>query len=353
MTPNRKVLAVDDDARNLRILDEILSEEFQIEHATNGQDALYQARVFKPDIILLDIMMPGMDGLEVCRRLRADPAQQLLKIILVSGKARIEERLQGYQAGADDYITKPFDDDELLAKVKVFARLKTAEESDRIKTDFLNLVTHETNTPLRGILALAQLTLDDGALPPNSKILIEELLRCARGLQHKISTILLLSRLRTHGSDEQVIPVAVHDWVHATLQRTQHAVIEKALRITVEGTLDGTVPGRYDLLKTALQVVLENAVKYSPQGAAITLRARRSAAPALLHLDVADQGPGIAAAANIFQEFYCADLTHHGSGMGLSLAVCRRILELHGGSVDAGNGADGGALFTLSLPTAT
>jgi signal transduction histidine kinase len=352
MTPICKVLTVDDDARNLRILDEILCDEFQVEHALNGEEALTKTLTFKPDIVLLDIMMPGIDGLEVCRRLRADARQRLVKIILVSGKARLEERLQGYQAGADDYVTKPFDDEELRAKVKVFARLKTAEEINRIKTDFLKLITHETNTPLHGILNLAELILADSALPPASKPLTEHLLRCAHDLQKKIDRILLLSQLRMQRSAEAVVPVALRDWVHVAWERVQNDATEKGVRIEIDGEVEGSVAGRYELLTTALHVILENAVKHSPRGGTVTVRFARAAAPALLHIDVADQGPGLApdALRDVFEEFYCADIGHHGGGMGISLALCRCILALHGGGVEARNGAAGGAVFTLSLP---
>jgi signal transduction histidine kinase len=354
MTPICKVLAVDDDARNLRILDEILCDEFQVAHAVNGDEALTKAQTFKPDIILLDIMMPGIDGLEVCRRLRADARQRFVKIILVSGKARLEERLQGYQAGADDYVTKPFDDEELRAKVKVFARLKTAEEINRIKTDFLKLITHETNTPLHGILNLTELILADSALPPASRPLAEHLLRCAHDLQKKISRILLLSQLRMQRNVETVVPVAVRDWIRVAQERVQGDAANKNTRIELEGETEGSVAGRYELLVTALHVVLENAIKHSPPGRTVTIRVRRSATPALLHVDVADQGPGVTQEAmrDIFEEFYCADIAHHGGGMGISLALCRCILDLHGGGVEARNGAGGGAVFTLFLPLA-
>jgi len=130
MTQKQKILIVDDDKSNLRILSLILENDYQIEEANNGEEALLTAEKFKPDIALMDVMMPGIDGIEVCQRMREDVNQQSCKIILVTAKTSLEDRLTGYDAGADDYITKPFEEDELQAKIKVFVRLN-AEERKR------------------------------------------------------------------------------------------------------------------------------------------------------------------------------------------------------------------------------
>jgi DNA-binding response OmpR family regulator len=121
-------LAVDDNPVNIEIIEALLDEDHNLITATTGEEALKIAPDFRPDLILLDIMMPGMNGYEVCRRLRANSNLMYTKIILVSAKIMTPERLEGYEAGADDYITKPFDEDEFLAKVRVYLRLSTLEE---------------------------------------------------------------------------------------------------------------------------------------------------------------------------------------------------------------------------------
>jgi C4-dicarboxylate-specific signal transduction histidine kinase len=129
MAEKQKVLAVDDDQRNQRILQLSLPDVWDVKFASNGQEALTVAAKEIPDLILLDIMMPGIDGYEVCARVRAMPDLAHTKIILVSGKAMLEERIKGYEMGADDYITKPFIPEELAAKVQVFMRLNQAEKA--------------------------------------------------------------------------------------------------------------------------------------------------------------------------------------------------------------------------------
>ncbi len=123
-----KILAVDDDLANLNIITEILSDDYTLETAKTGEEALSVIENFTPDLVLLDIMMPGIDGYEVCKKLRADDRLANTKILFLSAKELLEDRLVGYDVGGDDYITKPFDEDELLAKIKVFLRLKYEEE---------------------------------------------------------------------------------------------------------------------------------------------------------------------------------------------------------------------------------
>lgn len=128
MSHQYKILAVDDDLANLNILSEILGDLYTIEVVESGEEALKAVREFTPDLVLLDIMMPGIDGYEVCRKLRANEDLTNTKILFLSAKELLKDRLYGYEVGADDYITKPFDEEELLAKIKVFLRLKYEEE---------------------------------------------------------------------------------------------------------------------------------------------------------------------------------------------------------------------------------
>lgn len=128
---NKRILIVDDEPKNLKILRIRLKNEFDLKEATSGEEALEIVKDFQPALVLLDIMMDGMDGYEVTRKIKENPETSSTKIILVSGKAMTEEKLEGYQAGAEDYITKPFNGEELKAKVAVFISLFNYEQELR------------------------------------------------------------------------------------------------------------------------------------------------------------------------------------------------------------------------------
>jgi len=112
-----KILAVDDNSINLAIIEELLESQYNLMTVSTGIDALKVAHEFRPDLILLDIMLHGMNGYEVCQQIRESSSLRHTKIIMISAKAMTSDRLKGFQIGADDYLTKPFDGEELLAKV--------------------------------------------------------------------------------------------------------------------------------------------------------------------------------------------------------------------------------------------
>lgn len=127
-----KVLIVDDDQYNVDLLKEILSDSnYFLETASDGIQGMGKMRSFNPDIVLLDCVMPGIDGLEFCKRVRMNPEFHFTKILMLSGRSEVHDRVKGYDVGADDYMTKPFDHEEVAAKVKVFSKLKFTEESDQ------------------------------------------------------------------------------------------------------------------------------------------------------------------------------------------------------------------------------
>jgi DNA-binding response OmpR family regulator len=119
-----RVLIVDDNAMNVDVIRRILRKEYELDFAASGEECLAKLPTFKPHLVLLDIMMPGMDGYETCRRIRASSSEELIQVIFVSGRGTAADRVHGYEAYADDYIVKPFDHDELLHKVRAHFRFR-------------------------------------------------------------------------------------------------------------------------------------------------------------------------------------------------------------------------------------
>jgi two-component system sensor histidine kinase/response regulator len=133
-----KILIVDDEPTNLKILKIRLQNDFELQEAASGEEALEVLKVFQPTIILLDIMMTGIDGFEVTEKIRLLQNQKFAKVILVSGKATIEDKIKGYRAGADDYITKPFHGEELKAKLRTFIQMHELETENQNLRSELN-----------------------------------------------------------------------------------------------------------------------------------------------------------------------------------------------------------------------
>ncbi len=348
-----KVLIVDDEPINIKLIEEILEYEegFQSKTAPDGATALSMLNSYHPDIIILDIMMPGIDGYEVCRRIKNDGRHKFAKVLMVSGKAMVEERLQGYEAGADDYITKPFVDDELLAKLKVFSKLKKTEEIDELKTGILQLFSHETRTPLNGILLGSQLILDTDGLP-DKIIEYAKLIKISGERIHDlVQKILFLSSLKNRrplNFGQQ----SVLTYLQAIVNQQEHDS-NKACSLHLDCPVDFSLEVDWKLFHEAMSAVIDNAIKFSPQHCTVTISATCDTTNVCFR--VSDQGPGIdpMLTEKIFDEFYSQQIENHTKGTALSLAISKKIMELHKGDLRVESIFGHGATFIFSLPLST
>ncbi|MGE4498109.1 MAG: response regulator, partial [Deferribacterales bacterium] len=271
MESEHRILIVDDDPVNLDIMMEILASEYSCAAASGGEEALRAEKAFKPDIILLDIMMPGMDGYEVCRRIRAGETHRFTKIILVSGKSMTEDRLKGYDAGADDYITKPFNDDELLAKIKVFLKLKRLEEVDSVKRDIINIFSHETRTPLSAIVGPAEMLLENPDLDKESRELAELILQGAKQIAELVHKTTMLCRLKS-GFKLRITDFLASECMKEAISRKTNDAKTKKIKINFNAVSDSINTGDREALTEALTMLTENAVLYSREETELNLK---------------------------------------------------------------------------------
>ncbi len=348
-----RLLLVDDDEDLLASMRRLLRREsdFVLQTAAGGVPALAALDSWRPDLVLLDVQMQGMSGHEVCRLIRAHACHRFLKVILVSGRSDTTDRLAGYVAGADDFLSKPFDRDELLAKVRVFARLKHAEEIDEIKGSLLTLFAHETRTPLTAILGAAEMLLADPACAGPQHEMLTVIRDSGRRLNQFAQKTLRLCQLKgslpLHPTRESVATRLA-----GLVQRSADNAAAREVRVTVDADSDLLLTTDWTLLDEALGHVLHNAVRVTPANGQVRLQAETAGSRVVIR--VADGGPGVPSCwrARLFDEFAVQDLLHHHSGQGLSLAIARVAIESLGGGIMAGDAPGGGAMITLDLPSA-
>jgi CheY-like chemotaxis protein len=197
----QRILIVDDDPNVALLMRLTLSRDgqFDLQTASNGEEALEKVHVFHPDLMLLDLMMPGIDGMEVCRRVKTDDAVRGVSIIMVTARREPGDIIRGMDLGADDYITKPFNPEELLARVRVHLRIRSLERQAvahrelEVALKMAITMQHEINNPLTGIMGNAEILREWRGLPPadveKCVAVINESARRIRDIVHQMSSV--------------------------------------------------------------------------------------------------------------------------------------------------------------------
>lgn len=359
------VLVVDDEVRNRALLEELLTMRgFAVETAEDGETALALARERPPDVVLLDVMMPRMNGFDVCRRLKGDAATAAIPVLLVTSLDAREDRLAGIGAGANDFLTKPIDAADLLLRVRnavLTKRLYDREAEQRRQLEALeaardtltHMIVHDIRSPLTGLhayLGLLDRAAAEGALGD-----VLEFARDAHALTARIgelvSQVLDVSRLE---SGHMPLDLAQADLV--ALLRP--AVVElgpppEGVKVAYD-VPDGPVNVRCDrdLMARVVTNLVGNAYKFTPKGGCVRLGV--TTVDSRVRLEIDDTGPGVPRELRdrIFEKFGQGELgraaTRRSSGLGLTF--CKLAVEAHGGAIGVDDAPGSGARFWIDLP---
>ena len=352
-----RILVVDDTPDNLFLTQAILEEEgYHIETFENGGDALAEIEADPPDLILLDVMMPGIDGFEVTRRIRQNATLPFIPILLITAHDQ-PSVAQGLDTGADDFIRKPVNFDELLARVRSLLKLKhSVDERDLIarqREDFVSRLTHDLRTPMVAadrMLALIQQGAF-GDLPEGMAEAISIMTRSNKNLLEMVNMLLEVYRYEAGRKTLSMIPINLHELLSEVLQGLSPIAIDKGL--SLESNLDEykdkqiTVIGDRLELHRVFTNLIGNAVKFTEAG---FVRAHLSAKPDRAIIAIKDTGPGIAPEQRdlLFQPFWSGK--HHRAGSGLGLHLSRQIVMAHSGAIQVESEVDKGSTFTIELP---
>jgi len=380
------ILMVDDNPKNLQLLGNTLRNEgYQLEFATNGPTALAWLDKKNFDLVLLDIMMPDMSGFEVCEKLRLNPKNEDLPVIFLTAKTEKESIIQGFKLGGQDYITKPFDTAELLARVRMQLELRFSKEQlkninqileekvkertqqlqeaneklqianeellllDKAKSEFLHIISHEIRTPLNGIKGSLEL-IRENVTGNSIDILFEILDASVTRLERFSIAALKVTQLKAGKYELDVQPFSLSNFIDSMLKKLIQKIKEKSLQI-----IKDFQPGNdlifsdYELLSTCMEAIISNSIKFSPANGNISIRTFYNENGQTI--EVSDEGPGFSdlAIKNLFKLFSPGE-KHINENEGIELALTKLIVDAHGGSIFAGNHEKGGALVKLTFP---
>jgi signal transduction histidine kinase len=372
------VLVVDDTPTNIAVISGVLKDSFRIKVATNGKKALAIARASdKPDLILLDIVMPGLDGYEVCHRLKSNPATRDIPVIFLTGVTDAEHEEKGFEVGAVDYIHKPFSSPIILARVKSQLALQTAlrqarEARDRAEEllrvlqselsgvarsttmgEIAASIAHEIKQPLAAVVTNADAGLRWlNKQPPDLDEVRAVLKRIVKEGERGSDVIGSIRRM-LEKDDLERARLDINDLIREVMRLVQGELENRGVssRPELAEDLPRILADRIQLRQVILNLIMnavEAMVSVSDRARVLAVRSEKHGDEGVL-VEVEDSGIGIASEDmdRIFETFF----TTKSEGMGMGLSICRSIVESHGGRISASRAKPHGSVFQVVLPT--
>lgn len=358
-----RVLVVDDLEANRLLLKDLLEVRgHEVLEAGDGAEALELVTSRAPEVVLLDVQMPGIDGFEVCRRLKASSETAAIPVLLVTALSDRERRLEGIRAGASDFITKPIDSADLMLRVRnalqmrrLFTEVQTQyrklEELESLRDSLVHMVVHDLRSPLSAVYGNLQLLQADvEPLGGDAKQMLAETLRATHRITDMVSDMLDVSRMEAGQMPLDLEAVDVGALVAEAIRNVGTGpppIHYDPPTATVKVRCDRKVMGR------VIANLLDNAVKFTPPDAAVRVGVAsddRTGARVV----VRDAGPGVPPEARelIFQKFgQVSGVTQSRRSSGLGLAFCKLAVEAHGGRIGLDSEVGRGSTFWFVVPT--
>jgi two-component system, sensor histidine kinase and response regulator len=363
------VLIVDDNAHNLQVLGGLLqAAEYKPILAQSGKEAvgfLKETREDPPDIILLDVMMPEMDGFETCRRIKEMDHARDIPILFITALSETQDKLKAFSVGGLDYITKPFAHEEVLARVKTHLqnrrltmRLLQANEElrelNKLKNKFLGMAAHDLRNPLAGIQGFSEILAsgDAGEVNDEQKEYLDIIQECAVFMFSLVDDLLDVAVIESGKFELDLKPGSINDLVQRRVRLVSPMAIKKHLTIRTSLEDARQVPFDSNRLSQVVDNLLTNAIKFSPPGKTITVSVKEG--EAMIEINIRDEGPGISEEeqSRLFGDFQrlSSRPTAGEESTGLGLFISKKIAKAHGGIIRVDSRLGEGSTFTLVLP---
>ncbi|ANM29021.1 hypothetical protein ABI59_04550 [Acidobacteria bacterium Mor1] len=364
------LLVVDDDPRNVKLLEGYLQNAgYRVRCANDGPTALALAQELVPDLVLLDVMMSGMNGLEVCRELKANPRTRLSQVMLVTALGDEPHHILGLDHGADDYVAKPVRRNSFLAKVRSLLRVRgllleledarsqlaerngELEELQALKETLSQTLVHDLKNPLTAVVG--SLDLLERRVDEVNQPLVSRCRTSASRIQHMIMDLLDIAglehgRLTLHRENVDALEL-----LQKAIDDVEYAAQSRKVQVEITPPEDDcSLEGDSSVLRRVMDNLLTNAVEHSPSEGVVTvsLGMREEG----IEVSVADEGPGIPEEhrEQVFEKFARLNLRESGvsANRGLGLTFCRLAVEAHGGVIWVETAPSGGAMFRALLP---
>lgn len=360
----QRILLVDDNPTNIDVLFTYLSEEgYEVLVAEDGVTALERLSFVKPDLILLDIMMPHMDGFDVCRQLKSDPETRDIPVIFITALGSVEDKVAGFQAGGVDYVTKPFQNEEVLARIQNQLELRKMRRNLQIQNEqlrsqnealdaYARTVAHDLKNPLNLILNFSRFIEEEQVLTGVPEQDLRRIIESAEQMNHIIQDLLLLAQMRKEDLD--LAEVDMQSVVQQSLERLHLDIARNQVNLTLPASWPNPM-GVASWIQAVWVNYISNAIKYGGEPPEVKLYWEEiPARSGYIRYTVQDNGPGVDPEKqhHIFKEFTRVG-GEKSEGHGIGLSIVRRVIIRLGGEVEMENLPSGtGSRFSFILPSA-
>ena len=357
------ILVIDDEPDNFDVVESFLNNlNCQLHYAARGKTALEMLEVFRPDVILLDLMMPELNGLEVCRIIKQDSRWKSVPIIMITALTSKEDMAACLDAGASDFLSKPVNGVELRARVKSMIRMKQQyddlESLLQTREDMVRMIVHDLRNPLTTIM-LSSSMLDDANLSiERKKEKIERLTRSSHRLQSLIDSLLLMAKIEAGKMVLKYTSTNLNQMCLALAEDFEAIAAQKNLEIIVQLPEDSQsnlespqVNVDISIFRRILDNLLSNSIKFSPSNNQIIISVEYPESGGA-NISVADRGIGTTDEMKlvIFDKYEIGTPVQNTAQLGLGLAFCKLAIEAHGGSISVKNNEPQGSIFTIAIP---
>jgi signal transduction histidine kinase len=353
------ILVIDDSPTNLRLLLETLQAAgYRTLIAPTGERALRQMKLVRPDLILLDVMMPGIDGFETCRRIKESPDTRDIPVIFITALAKASEKVRGFEMGGVDYITKPFQQNEVLSRVRTHLTLRrqrlALESANATKDRFFSIVAHDMRGAFNSVFAYADIMAEQVTQtgPDSLRQTSDKLSECVENAYRLLQNLLQWARIQRGQMEFQPRNLNLHDLIADILTLTGGHREKK--RITAENRIppDTLAWGDEQMLHTVFRNLVTNAVKFTPIGGQIAVRAESEGG----HHRILVEDSGVGIDPEHLDRLFRIDVKHQATGTdgetgtGLGLALCHELVVKNGGEILIASQPGEGTAVSVTLP---
>lgn len=351
-----KILIIDDEPDNFDVIETLLDQEnYQLNYVGNGIEALELLANFQPDVILLDIMMPQMNGIEFCQKFKSNPEWKHIPVIIVTALTAKEDLSRCISIGADDFISKPVNGIELRSRVRSMLRIKqqydALQETLDLREDIAKMIVHDLRNPLSSIVFAAHILQSNNYYQEKQQEKIQEIILATNRLQSMIDSLLLMAKLESGKMILQRTEIDLYAVCFSVLSDMQEIANQKNIElVSYLPELGGSINVDVNLFRRVLDNLLSNAMKFSPKNSKIILQADYLQSGGA-KIQVADFGPGVTEELRqtIFEKYEVGTLMKDVSQIGLGLAFCKMTVEAHGGKISVVSNTPQGSIFIIEI----